>query len=147
MARWKYAAVRPHERVQIDFGDVSRTRQEFKKECDVNEIMRRFKASGIMPVGNGTPKYLDCTAVPQFHDAMQLLIDAENAFMRLPALVRKEFDNDPQAFVAFAQEADNLPKLREWGLAAPEKAPAEPVRVRLDDDQIAGIRLPAELKS
>lgn len=131
MSRWNYAACRPHERVQVSFGDKSRTRQEFKKECDVNEIMRRFKVTGVMPVGNATPRYLDCSAVPNFQDAMQILIDAENAFMRLPALVRKEFDNDPQAFVAFAQDGANLGKLREWGLAEPEKAPDGPMKVEV----------------
>lgn len=133
MSRWNYAAVRPHERVQISFGDPSKskTRQEFKEECDVNELMRRFQKTGIMPQGSSAPRYLDCTAVPNFQDAMQLMIDADKAFMRLPAIVRKEFDNDPQAFVAFAQDADNLGKLREWGLAAPEKVADAPMRVEV----------------
>lgn len=131
MSRWNFAAVRPHERVQISFGDKSKTRQEFKKECDVNEIMRRFKATGIMPAAGGTPKYLDCAAVPNFQDAMQMLIDAENAFMRLPATVRKEFDNDPHEFVRFAQDDANIGKMREWGLAEPEKAPEGPMKVEV----------------
>ena len=147
MPRWNMAAVRPHERVVISFKDVkSRTRQEFKKECDVNELMRRYKTTGVLPQATSTPRYLDCASVPNFADAMQLMIDAEAAFMRLPAIVRRGFDNDPQAFVAFAQDGENLPKLREWGLAAPEKAPEEPMRVRLDEDQLAGLKLPAELK-
>lgn len=145
MSRWNYAAVRPHERVVTVIDGPSRTRQEFAKECDVNELMRRYQKTGVMPVGRTEPRYLDCTAVPQFHDAMQLFLQAEAAFMRLPAVVRREFDNDPEQFVAFAQNADNLPKLREWGLAEPEKAPEEPMRVRLDEDQLAGLKLPPEV--
>lgn len=132
MSRWNYAAVRPHERVVTDCGSQSRTRQEFKKECDVNELMRRYQKTGILPSGGSKePRFLDCVDVPNFQEAMQLFIDAEAAFMRLPALVRRDFDNDAEKFVVFAQNADNVGKLREWGLAAPEKAPDAPMRVEV----------------
>lgn len=120
-----------HPRVGIEFGDVSRTRQEFQMECDVNELMRRFEKTGMFPSNGRVPRYLDCEGIPNFQDAMQLMIDGEAAFMQLPAVVRKEFDNDPQAFVLFAQDSANLDKMREWGLAAPEKAPDAPMRVEV----------------
>lgn len=99
------------------------TRQEFAAECDINSIMARYEKTGMLPVNQmSQPQYLDLTMTPDtLMDAMNLMIDAENAFMTLPAMVRKEFDNDPMRFVEFASDPNNVKRLREWGLAEPEK--------------------------
>lgn len=135
-----------HDRVVYNDMDLpSRTRQEFADECDVNKLMARYQKVGVWPlppVGR-EPRYLDLGEVPDFQTAMQMMIDAENAFMRLPALTRREFDNDPMRFVEFAQNKDNLPKLREWGLAAPEKAPDAPMRVEVVNPPAPGGGAPA----
>lgn len=123
---------RPHERRQLICDDPSRTRSEFKNECDVNALMKRYQKTGMFPQPVGrVPRYLDLTDVPDFHTAMQFMVEAEASFMSLPAAVRKEFDNSPQDFVAFAEKAENLPKLREWGLAPPEEAPPAPMQVEV----------------
>ena len=126
---------RPHKRVQLDCAAAgpSLTRQEFAKECDINEIMRRYAKTGVIShTSPRAPQYLDLgDGVPDLITAMNTLIAGEQAFMSLPAVVRRDFDNDPKAFVAFAAEAKNLPKLREWGLAPPEKAPDAPMRVEV----------------
>lgn len=115
------------KRQRISFGDLSRTRQEFAVECDVNEIMKRYQKTGVLPrFGQVEPRYLDLTNVPDFHAAMNLMADAEAAFMRLPAAVRLRFANDPAEFVGFAEQPENLEELRKWGLAPPAKAPEEP---------------------
>lgn len=120
-----------HERLSFECVGPSKARQEFKKETDVNELMRRFKKTGVLPVNGVAPKFLDCCDVPQFQEAMQVMLDATEAFRKLPAIVRKEFDNDAEKFVVFAQDKENIGKLREWGLAAPEKAPDAPMRVEV----------------
>jgi len=119
-----------HDRVFTEVDRVSMTRQEFALESDINTLMSRFEKSGVPPLGTGIPpRYLDLTDVPDFQAAMQLMIDAEEAFMALPAKVRREFDNDPGKFVAFAEREENLPRMREWGLAAPEEPVEAPERV------------------
>lgn len=130
--RWLFAAFRPHERVQVAFPDKSLARQEFKEESDINVLMARYRTHGVMPTMRvQEPRYLDVSAVPDFHTAMQIVIDSEAAFMTLPAAVRKEFGNDPGAFVEYASNPDNIGQMREWGLAAPEKAPEAPMRVEV----------------
>lgn len=122
----------PHVRVRTPVGEVSMTRQEFKDECDLNVLMARYEKAGANPVmANAVPRYLDLADVPDFQEAMNLVIEAQRAFMSLPAVVRREFDNDPGKFVEFAEREENLPKLREWGLAAPEKTPDAPLRVEV----------------
>ena len=120
-------------RFETDVGDLpSLTRQEFADECDINGIMAKYEKTGMLPVNGAQPSYVDFTAVPSdLQEAMRVMMDAETAFMSLPANVRKEFDNDALRFVEFAQDGDNLEQLREWGLAEPEKAPDAPMRVEV----------------
>lgn len=113
----------------VGIGDTgpSMTRQEFADECDINVIMAQYEKTGTLNhVAAREPMYLDLTAVPDFRVAMDMMLDAEKAFMSLPALVRKEFDNDARNFVDYAVKPENLDQMRKWGLAAPGEPPAPP---------------------
>nr|AVQ10275.1 minor capsid protein [Gokushovirinae environmental samples] len=110
----------------------SMTRQEMSDDCDINVIMKRYERTGMLPF-NATqpPAYLDLTMTPpDLMTAMNLMNNAESAFMSLPANVRKEFDNDPMRFVEFASDAQNIERMREFGLAPP--APVEPAPIRVE---------------
>lgn len=132
MARVRYGAYVPHQKVTSDPQGDSRTRQEFAAECDINTILKRFEKTGaVSHINPRRPQYLDLPGDIDFQVAMNVMADAERAFMSLPARVRSEFENDPQKFVLFAQNPENLPKLRELGLAKPLEAPREPVEVRV----------------
>lgn len=118
----------------IDFTDhPSLTRTEFAEECDINVLMARYEKTGILPTNmNGNvPQFLDVTEIPDYRTTLDMLNDASAAFMALPATVRREFDNDPLQFVEFARDPENLPQMRTWGLAPPEAAPPEPMRVEV----------------
>jgi len=104
---------------------VSMTRQEFADDADINVLMARYDKVGVWPLPplDALPQYLDVTNVPDLMSAMQLMEDAKRAFMTLPATVRREFDNDPMQFVAFAENPDNLQQMRDWKLAPPAPLP------------------------
>lgn len=117
--------------------DESLTRQEFAEECDINTLMRRYEGHAQGPSNlpmrdPGQMFYADFTVLPssvmEFHEYMNTV---QASFMSLPAAVRKEFNNSPYEFVDFASDPENLPQLRTWGLAAPEKAPAAPIKVEV----------------
>lgn len=131
--RWNFAAVRPHERVRTEVSGMSRTRQEFKDECNINVIMKKYEKTGVIShTSNRQPRYVDFgDGVPDFHTAMNMMVAAESAFMTLPAVVRKRFENDPAAFVEYASDEKNLDQLREWGLAAPAKPAEAPMKVEV----------------
>lgn len=131
-----YSAAGPRYEVLSNTVGPSKTRQEFLEECDVNGIMERFERSGVWPYPevDMSPRYFDATDVPDLQTAMAVLIDAEAAFMSLPARVRREFDNSALAFVAYAQDPANLEQMRAWGLAPPEEAPPAPMRVEVVGD-------------
>lgn len=118
-------------RDDLDFtGDPGLTRQEFADECDINTIMERYEKTGVVShVNRATPVYLDTTLYKGLQASMDAFKEAEAAFLALPAKVRKEFDNDPQKFVEFAVNPDNLDQMREWELAPPAPAKPAPVEV------------------
>lgn len=121
-----------HERVGLDASHDGKTRQEFAEECDINVLMARYEATGVLThYSQREPQYFDATDVPDLANALAIVAHAQDAFMTLPASVRREFDHDPVQFVKFAENPDNLGKMREWGLAPPEKAPDAPMRVEV----------------
>lgn len=124
---------RSNPKLYLDCSDLpSLTRQEFADEANINVLMARYEATGILPsnVNLEQPRYLDVSEVPDLPQALNLLNEATAAFMRLPATVRREFDNDPVKFIQFAENPENLPKMREWNLAPP--APVEPAPQKVE---------------
>lgn len=99
------------------------TQQQFKDECDINTIIERFGLTGELPMTRQMPVSGDFTGVSDFQSAMQLVRQAEEAFMELPAKVRAEFRNDPQAVLEFLDDEKNRERAVELGLLPkpPEK--------------------------
>lgn len=137
------------DRLSVDFDDAggpSLTRQEFAAECDINNIMKKYEATGIMPTLDGRiPTYWDASLMPEnLQDAMNAMDYADELFMQLPAKIRREFNDDPVEFVDFATKTENRPKLQEWGLTEPEKVSPEPLLVRMVNADAASKDPPVE---
>jgi hypothetical protein len=107
----------------------SLTRQEFADECDINSLMKRYEGHVVGGPGNLPPMdpsamYVDFADMPtDLMNYMERMSEAEKAFMTLPAVVRKQFDNSAVAFVEYASDPGNLSQMRDWGLAPPAAAP------------------------
>ncbi|ALS03679.1 VP3 [Gokushovirus WZ-2015a] len=108
-----------HKPVDVFFDEPSRTRQEFAAECDINVLMQKFEATGVVShVNERQPMYLDLSeGLPDLREALDIVREATETFMSLPARVRARFDNDPVKFVDFAGDPKNVGELVEWGLA------------------------------
>lgn len=105
----------------------SLTKQEFKDECDINTILRRFNVTGQLPVGVRMPTYGDFSEVTDFHDAVNAIALAREAFSQMSAEVRRRFNNDPGEFVDFTSDPANLPEARKLGLVPVDDPPPAPV--------------------
>lgn len=127
----------------LDCSDLpSLTRQEFAEECDINTLMAKYEKTGIVPanMNTATPQFLDVSDIPDLRQSMDILNNATAAFMSLPAIVRRDFDNDAMRFVEFAQDPKNIEKMREWKLAPPAPTPDEPATVHLSEKALEGLR-------
>lgn len=110
-----------------------RTKQEFAEEVDINTLLRRFSITGEMPTGVRMPTYEDFSGVSDYHSAVNAIAEAREAFDTMPAEVRRRFENDPQLFVEFCSNRENLAEARKLGLVpaaevveTPAPVPAEP---------------------
>lgn len=92
----------------IHFGDEpSLTKQAMADECDINRIMAQFEKTGMLThVNTFQGEYADLGDAPSFHDAMNRVVAAQEAFDSLPAGVRARFGNDPASFLDFVSNAD-----------------------------------------
>lgn len=100
-----------------------RTQQQFAEECDINTIARRFGLTGMLPVSSAVPSYGDYTEVTDFQGAMNVIRQAEEQFLTVPALVRDRFQNDPQLLLEFVMDERNRPEAVELGLVPRPPAP------------------------
>jgi len=118
---------------------VSMTKQSFKDECDINNIVKRFEATGIIDhINQAHAKglYTDLPEALDLQTGLNMIAQAEAAFMALPAAARSEFDNDPVKFVEAFHNPTEAQQERfiALGLAkdtrppkAPEAPPVPPV--------------------
>lgn len=106
-------------RVTSDPTGPSMTAQEFKKECDINNIMKKYSKTGaISHLAKHGANYGIANSV-SFHDAMNLVSTATSMFEELPANIKDKFRHDPGAFFDFVNDPNNLDEARELGLAEP----------------------------
>lgn len=127
-----YDAKGASEETAINFEKArDRTQQSQAEETDINNIVRRFKVTGLLPQGVRRPTYGDFEGVSDFRTAMDAIIAAEKAFMAMPSDVRSRFGNDPALFVEFCSDDKNLDEMRKMGLAVPERKKPDPVEVRV----------------
>lgn len=95
------------------------TVQDMAEECDVNAIVARFEKTGLLPQAVGSPIFGDFSSPIDYQTAQNVFIEADKAFMALPAKVRKEFDNSALKFLEFVDDPANADKLVEMGLREP----------------------------
>ncbi len=132
------------------------TKQSFKDECDINNILKKYDKTGILEHRNKYEgQYADVTGVVDYQTALNIVSSAEAAFMSLPASIRSQFQNDPHEFLAFAQDPENEDALIEMGLANPRRetaveddiVPEAPAEVVEDPSAAEPGRSPAEAKT
>lgn len=138
-------------RLQTKIEGPTLTKQSFAAECDINNIMKRFERDGVIDhLKQHGGQYADLVGQPEdFRAAMQMVVDAERLFSMLPAKVRKEFDNDPAAFLdafdAAGKDEEARKRLETLGVlqaaVEPSKSsqdgPAEPVEAPSEEEPAA----------
>lgn len=102
----------------LDFtGTVSLTKQCFKDECDINNVLRKYQTQGVLPdVIKTNPQYGDFSDLLSYEESLAVVSKAEEQFSMLSAKVRRRFDNDPSKFLDFVDDAANLEESYELGI-------------------------------
>ena len=112
--------------------DESRAIQSAEEESNINTIVRRFGLTGELPSDVAIPRTGDFIGAPDFHTAMNLVRQAQEEFLRVPADIRARFNNDPGRFISFFEDESNRDEAAKLGLlkmvvpSAPEVVPEPP---------------------
>ena len=108
--------------MSVDKDEENLVQQQFKDQCDINNIMAKFQKTGVVDhVKQYGSKYGEVNG-QTFLEAMYLVTNAQTMFNDLPSKARTFFENDPAKFLDYVegmpddgQEREN--KLIELGLA------------------------------
>jgi len=111
-------------RARFVFKRPSRTKQSFRDECDINNILRQFNVTGELLINGVQPQYGDFSGITDYQSALNAVMAAQDSFLALPAKVRAKFDNDPALFVEFASDEANRDEMKALGLLHEQAAVA-----------------------
>jgi len=112
-------------------------KQSFQAECDINNIMKKYQNTGVIEhVQKTQGAYGDFSTHTDYHDSVNRVNAANEAFLQLPSKVRKAFDNNPGNMLAFLDDPANYDEAVRLGLVkSPDIAaegkqskPAEPLK-------------------
>lgn len=103
----------------------SATKQEFKDDCDINKILRKYQRTGaINHFAKYAPMYGDFSSC-DLQEAHDLIKRASKMFDELPSSIRKEVST-PEGFLDFVQDPKNKARMDELGLTKAPRAPITP---------------------
>lgn len=112
----KTATERKTKRYHPKLSDKVMTDQKYKNSCDINNIVKQFAKTGILPTNNKMPQYGDFSAIPTLEAAFDTAQTAVDAFLSLPATIRKLLDNDPANLEKFVSNEENKEICEKYGL-------------------------------
>lgn len=122
----RYRTVYERHPVVLDTsGDVVLVQQQFGEEADINNIMAKYDRTGVLPQRDGAPFFGDFGDGLDYMDARTRVLEAQEAFGRLPARVRDRFGNDPAELLQFVRDPANHDEAVKLGLVGKPSAPAE----------------------
>lgn len=111
---------------------LSRTKQSFRKECDVNFLMKKYADLGIEPMIMPGALYLDLTGVSDLQSHLDKIGRANEAFMKLPPEVRRRFDDNVADAIDFLMDDANYEEALKLKMRLPDPVKEEAKRVAVE---------------
>lgn len=102
-----------------------RTKQAFKDEVNINNIIARYKLTGNLPdsARAALAKFGDFSNVPDYQSALNTVMVAQEVFSNMPSALRNRFDNDPGEMLAFLNDSRNRDEAIKLGMIDPPSSP------------------------
>ncbi len=100
------------------------TRQSEAKATNINTIVAQYDKTGLLPQTGREALYADVADAPDYRTALDLIRNADELFMTIPAAVRARFDNEPAVFLDWTSDPDNRDEMVEMGLLEKPVTPA-----------------------
>jgi len=107
-------------------GRKSLTQQHLRDSNNIRHIMEKSTRMGQrVHLPTEGMFYGDFTNIGSYHDSMNRMIQAQEAFMTLPSRVRSKFENDPGKLIQFLENPKNVQEAVELGILDKKALPPE----------------------
>lgn len=96
----------------------SRTQQHHLDEVNIHNIVGKRERMGIAVWNTHYARQLEYfkdTTLPTFHEAMNVITNAETVFEQVPSGIRSQFHNDPSEFLDFMLDPANKDDIAAYG--------------------------------
>jgi hypothetical protein len=118
---YNYDTIAASDESGVACEEPSLAQQQFKDECDINNILRQFNITGQLPDAPLSPKYGDFSGINDYKTALDRVIAADEEFMNLPAQLRARFENEPNNLIEFLENEQNREEAVKLGLVEPKE--------------------------
>jgi phage internal scaffolding protein len=92
------------------------TEQHHKKECDINNIIKKYDKTGLISHINNIEGFFGDLSGDDFKTMQDQVIMASNMFDDLPSDIRNRFENEPYKLLEFMDDPNNRDEAIELGL-------------------------------
>lgn len=131
----------PRVRVQYLNTKPSRTQKAHAHDVDINNIVQKYTLNKLERAFDPTTGvYADFSGLPDYDKALQITMDAQKAFLKLPSTLRSKFNNDPQQLISYLSDPKNNEESISLGLRIKPPSPPPTPTVSLDDQTISKIK-------
>lgn len=109
----------------------TKTQQHLAAEADINNILAKFRETGVVWGTPGAPTYSDVMELNDLQDILQQGRDAQAAWEELPLAARNALQTPERmlAYIDHCMQSGDIDPLRELGIAKPKQKPPEPQTV------------------
>lgn len=108
-------------RVRTHNQEPTLTQQQFKDECDINNIIKKYENTGEFTHRTSkVGQYADFSNIQDYQTMVETVQYAQEAFSSLPATVRARFENDPGKLLEFVQDSKNYDEGVKLGIVTPK---------------------------
>lgn len=110
-----------YPRLQVTFTGPGRTKQSFKDECDINNLMAKYLKTGHMDHVNQALPRFECVSEHDFQSAQNLIADAHSMFENIPSAIRSRFENNPGKLLDWVHDPRNAQEAHSLGFLDVDK--------------------------
>lgn len=121
----RFKTIYDHANPVSPHGDeVSLTDKQYKDECDINSIIKRYIEKGITPPVRSEGITGDFSDIGDFQHCLDKIERAKAEFEALPSEIRSRFGNEPHSYVDFVLDPKNEEECIRLGLKVRHEPPS-----------------------
>lgn len=107
---------RPPLEVDENGKGITLTEQHHKKECDINNIIKKYDKTGLIThISRIEAKFGNVSGI-DFGESMRMVAEAKTLFATLPSDIRNRFKNSPKELLEFMDKPENREEAIRLGL-------------------------------